>query len=93
MFPNHQTTKPPIDMEMRAKREDDGFCVRQYGRQELALRYFPQMTPASAWRKLRRWLCINPRLRRLVWHRGDGPQVRTFTPREVQSIIDELGEP
>ena len=70
------------------------FQIRQYGRQELALRYFPHMSPQSAWRKLQLWMAINPRLALLL----TPPQPplrasRTFTPRQVRIIIEELGEP
>lgn len=67
------------------------FRIRQYGRQELALSYFPQMTPQSAWRKLRGWMLVNPRLRGMV--SGGTAHSRTFTPREVGTIVYELGEP
>ena len=82
-----------MNMEMKKRQVDADFCVRQYGRQELALCYFPLMTKRAAWKKLRRWMMVNPRLRQMVWHRGDGPLLRTFTPREVRLIVEELGEP
>lgn len=63
--------------------------VRAYGRQELALKYFPHMTPDSAWRKLRGWMKVNPRLRTITAETN----TRTFTPRQVRQIVDELGEP
>ena len=71
-------------------KEEKTFELRSYGRQELALHYFRTMTPDAAWRKLRHWLHVNPRLRHLAQPRAAS---RTFTPREVQMIVDELGEP
>lgn len=62
--------------------------VRPYGRMELAQAYLPNYTARGAWRKLRQWFCINPRLSPLL-QLGR----RTFTPAEVKLIFDELGEP
>lgn len=68
------------------------FRIRAYGRTELAMVYCPELTPCSAYRKLRQWINRSPgladRLRRL----GDG-QARTWTPAEVREIVDALGEP
>ncbi len=61
---------------------------RILGRTELALLYFPDMSPKHAWQKLRRWLSINPRLHPLLALRR-----RTFTLSEVALIYAELGEP
>ena len=61
-------------------------CAR--GRSELAQQYFPNLEQRNAWQKLRRWLCLNPRLRPLTVIRR-----HTFLPQEVQLIYEELGEP
>ena len=62
--------------------------TRTFGRTELAQLYFPGFVDRSAWRKLRSWLDLNPRLHPLAsLHR------RTFTPAEVARIFEELGEP
>jgi len=61
---------------------------RTFGHSELAQQYFPQLSQGAAWRKLRAWLQLNPRLRHLLNSRG-----RTFTPAEVQMIYAEIGEP
>jgi hypothetical protein len=58
------------------------------GRSELALLYFPNLSPKSAWQKLRRWFAINPRLQPLTTMTR-----RTFTPAELSLIYSELGEP
>ena len=58
------------------------------GRSELALLYFPDLSPKSAWQKLRRWFAINPRLQPLTTMTR-----RTFTPAELSLIYSELGEP
>ena len=62
--------------------------IRTFGRSELAQRYFPQLKAMSAWKNLKSWLTINPRLR----HLADITR-RTFTPAEVSLIYAELGEP
>ena len=62
--------------------------IKSFGRTELATKYFPGMTPESAWHKLRSWLRHNPRLSHFYDSRR-----RTFTPAEVSLIFSELGEP
>ncbi|MBP5513633.1 MAG: DUF4248 domain-containing protein [Bacteroidaceae bacterium] len=62
--------------------------VKVYGRMELAQAYLPNYTARGAWRRLRQWFSINPRLSPLL-QLGR----RTFTPAEVKLIFDELGEP
>ena len=59
-----------------------------FKRSELALRYFPDLKPMSAWEKFKEWLAVNPRLHYLTKLTR-----RTFTPAEVQLIYEELGEP
>lgn len=75
------------------KRDDNEFRIRTYGRTELALAYFPELTPDAAWRKLRGWIELNPTLRQQLCSRPRLGRLRTFTPRQVQLIADELGEP
>lgn len=65
------------------------FRIRFYGRTELAQMYCPAIKDQSAYRKFRAWLMLNPRLRHLC--NEDHP--RSFTPKEVKLIVDELGEP
>jgi hypothetical protein len=70
------------------------FEIRQYGRTELAQVYSPDVTPESAWKKLRGWIDFNQvltsRLQRLSY---DPHRQRTFTPAQVRAIVEELGEP
>lgn len=69
------------------------FKIHAYGRTELALMYFPQFTPDSAWKKLRSWIerCkgLNERLKELEYDSNR----RSFTPAEVKAIVDFLDEP
>lgn len=69
------------------------FRIRTYGRQELACLYFPTSSPRSAWRRLKKWIMLNPRLRETLAPTGGMSLLRSFTPREVGLITEELGEP
>ncbi len=68
---------------------DNNFVVRQYGKTELALLYFPHLAPQSAWRKLRRWIMLNP----VLCDALGGYQLRSLTPKQVALIVEQLGEP
>jgi len=74
--------------------ETTEFRIREYGRTELAQLYAPDITPKSAWKKLKGWIDYHPelpgRLARLGY-RGD--RQRVFTPAQVRAIVDALGEP
>ena len=64
------------------------FKIKCYGRTELAQLYCPDVQPRSAYRRLKAWMALNPRLRPLLRQKG-----RSFTPAQVQRIISVLGEP
>ncbi len=72
---------------------NDEFSIRTYGKQELALKYFPNVTPDAALRRLRRWIMLNPTLRLQLAPKGRLSPLRAFTPREVRLIVEQLGEP
>ena len=67
---------------------DENFTIRAYGKSELAMMYFPDLTKETAIRKLRLWLSVNPRLRKLI-----SKKLRSYTPKQVRLIVEELGEP
>ena len=67
---------------------DETFVIRAYGKSELAMMYFPDLTKEAAVRKLRFWLSINPRLRHLI-----NRNFRNYTPKQVRLIVEEIGEP
>ena len=74
---------------IRMRMTDETFTIRAYGKSELAMMYFPNSSSKrSALRKLQHWISINPRLSALVGSSGN-----YFTPKEVQQIVDEVGEP
>lgn len=75
------------------KEKTNEFVVRAYGRQELACQYFPDSNPRSAWRRLKGWIMLNPRLRNELAPTGKMNLLRSLTPREVRLITEELGEP
>jgi hypothetical protein len=64
------------------------FKIRSYGRTELAQLYAPDLQPESAYRRLMKWLRLNPRLRHLAAQRE-----RSFSPAQVAKIVKVLGEP
>ncbi|MBR3481155.1 MAG: hypothetical protein IKQ59_12250 [Prevotella sp.] len=62
------------------------------------------LTPKGAWQKLKSWMMIRSAFRTLatsknsrLWEafscKSDGAGLRSFTPKQVQMIVDELGEP
>lgn len=69
------------------------FKIKTYGRTELALTYCPGMTPASAYRKFSSWIVRYPHLKERLEELGHNRHCRTYTPAQVQVIIDALGEP
>ena len=69
------------------------FCIRKYGRTELAQLYCPDITPAAAWRKLRQWIEAFPGLEESLAEHGYTRRCRSFTPAQVRLIVEALGEP
>ena len=69
------------------------FRVRAYGRTELAQLYLPHITPGRAWRKLRSWIGAYPGLSAQLRRLGYRPEQRMFTPLQVKTIADCLGDP
>ena len=68
--------------------KDEKFVIKSYGKCELAMKYFPYLSPETATNKFRNWLRINPKLRKLV-----SRESRNYTPKQVKRIVKELGEP
>ena len=66
----------------------DEFEIRTYGKSELAMIYAPELTESGARKRLRTWFEVNPRLRHLLKVKG-----YTYTPKQVQKIVKEVGEP
>ena len=64
------------------------FEIRAYGKSELAMIYFPDVSKETALKRLNVWLKTNPRLRYLL-----NPNIFNYTPKQVRQIIEEVGEP
>ena len=79
--------------EVNSHAATTGFAVRAYGRTELAVRYSPNLSKESAWRKLKKWIMTNPELRQWLAPGGELVMGRSFTPRQVKLIVEQLGEP
>lgn len=67
--------------------------LRTYGRTELAQCYNPQLSPDAAWRKLRQWIALAGNLEERLAQAGYHPGQRTFTPKQVEMIVQALGDP
>ena len=78
---------------MEMKGYTNTFRIRAYGRTELAQLYNPNLTPQSAWNKLRAWIDHYPGLWQKLAGMGYCKKSRTWTPAQVAAIIDALGEP
>ncbi|MCD7850024.1 MAG: DUF4248 domain-containing protein [Parabacteroides sp.] len=69
------------------------FEIRSYGWQELAVLYGPDLMPESAGKRLSVWVGTNAALRTELqgcgWRKGK----KTLTPKQVQVIVQFLGEP
>jgi hypothetical protein len=72
---------------------EKGFVLRSYGYGELALLYFPYSTKKSATTQLRRWIRRNGDLRSTLAQLGFTERQRILTPRQVEEIIQFVGEP
>lgn len=67
--------------------------IRSYTKQELALRYFPDATPAVASAHLMRWLQRCAPLMEQLRQSGYSKHDKVFTPIQVAHIVHYLGEP
>ena len=71
----------------------EDFKIRPYTKKELALLYFPQSQPRTAVNHLMAWILRCTRLHEQLHTMGYRKSCKTFTPREVRTIVDWLGEP
>ena len=67
--------------------------IRAYTKKELALLYFPDSTPETAVKHLMALIRRNDMLWDELQAMGYYSRSRTFTPRQVQAIVDWLGAP
>jgi hypothetical protein len=84
-------------MAQRTTKNKEGpektFVLRSYGYGELALLYFPNSTKKSATTQLRRWIRRNDVLRRTLIQLGFADRQRILTPRQVEVVVQFVGEP
>lgn len=71
----------------------DSFPIRAYSKKELALLYFPDSMPDTAVRHLMSWIRSYSWLCDALLAMGYKTTSKTFTPRQVRTIVDELGPP
>lgn len=69
------------------------FEQRSYGLKELAVLYFPNIAPASASTRLKKWITTTPALMAQLAKTNYRLTARILTPRQVQLITNEFGEP
>ncbi len=82
-----------ITVSMKNNNREE-FKVRTYGRTELALLYSPELTPESAFKRLKRWIAKSPKLSAKFLVDGKlRSTARSFTPAQVKLIVENLGEP
>ena len=69
------------------------FQIRAYTKKELALMYFPDSSPRTAVSHLMNWIRRCTQLWELLQTTGYETTCKTFTPRQVRAIVEQLGEP
>ena len=70
------------------------FQIRQYGKSELAMLYFPNAsTPSGALNNLNYWIDTKPGLRQKLREIGMRKKAHFFIPKEVELIVNDIGEP
>jgi hypothetical protein len=72
---------------------DKEFKIQAYTKKELALMYFPDSSPRTAVSHLMSWIRRCTQLWELLQATGYETTCKTFTPRQVRAIVEQLGEP
>jgi len=72
---------------------DKEFVIRAYTKKELALMYFPESSPRTAVNHLMAWIRRCTQLWGQLQSIGYETNSKTFTPRQVRAIVEQLGEP
>ncbi len=71
----------------------DEFKSRSYGVAELACIYLPTLNKRSASNQFRIWINKNENLKNSLIQAGLLNRQKIFTPKQVQIIVEHLGEP
>lgn len=66
---------------------------RAYGIKELAVLYFPNITPASASKRLKQWIVDSPELLEKLGLTGYYVCQRIVSPLQKDLIVDAFGSP
>ena len=69
------------------------FVIRAYSKKELALLFFPDSTPETAVKHLMALIRRCDMLWDALQGMGYYSKSKTFTPRQVQAIVDWIGAP
>lgn len=77
---------------MKEEQEETGH-PHACSKSELALRYMPNVLPASARRTMRAWIEKNPELKAALFKAGYTDKAVILTPAQIQIHYDYLGEP
>lgn len=72
---------------------EDRFIVRGYGKGELAMLYMPGICRSGALKQFNRWIERNTRLTAELIETGYDGTERIFTPKQVELIVEYIGEP
>ncbi len=67
--------------------------IRTYGLSELAILYLPNINNKSASNQLSKWINSNNKLYDELVRNGYKSRQKILTPKQVNIIIDFLGEP
>lgn len=73
--------------------EEPEFRIKTYSKRELACLYLPETTPRCAMRTFIRWIRKNRALCETLKQLGCNVRTRTFTPRQVQLIVETFDVP
>jgi hypothetical protein len=82
-----------LDTLRHFKNMDELFKIKSYGYGELALLYFPNSTKKSASVQFGRWLRQNETLISKLKELGFKPGNKILTPKQVQVLVEIIGEP
>ena len=71
----------------------EDFIIRTYTKKELALMYFPESMPRTAVNHLMVWICRCDPLWEELMKMGYCKTSKSFSPKQVKTIVEYLGEP
>ena len=66
---------------------------RSYGKQELAMLYFPKAAPKVALNRLVRWIKRCPELTQQMQQSRTGKFAHFYSKQQVEAIVDYLDDP